>query len=324
MPTNVLIMIHGITVEPYALNHKQGYDEFIAAIDTAVPGLSGKFNSQVRVEWGHRPPDVTDTMSLRPDQRIMDAENRLAELSAYKNVRNQNVPQNHTLSALSHPLAEVAALITTPIKDRVLLLGITDVFYYLSVDGERNIRSTVYSQVLNALSPHLGDTDVNLHIYSHSLGNTIAHDFLYGLFAPNLQPQELGYYEQAATPQDRDNYLAWRTKAQNGSVKLATWISAASQLPLMAMRSQNLVDILAANGTINPANIGLRQDTVRWVLFYDLIDVLSFPTRALYGGGVGIEEYEVDNGANPETVHSLYSKNRQFGQIAANVINSNM
>jgi hypothetical protein len=129
MPTNVLIMIHGITVEPYALNHKQGYDDFITAIDSAVPWLSVRFNSLVRVEWGHRPPDVTDPTTLRPDQRIMDAENRLAELSAYNNVRNQNVPQNHTLSALSHPLAEVAALITTPIKDRVLLLGVTGVFY---------------------------------------------------------------------------------------------------------------------------------------------------------------------------------------------------
>jgi len=324
MAANVLIMIHGITLETYPLTHQADYDQILQGLTKDTPALAGAFAQKIFVEWGHRPPD-TATAELRPDQRIMDAENTLHNLAGFDAVRADHNPLNHTIEPMEHPIETVVdtaiSVGTSPIKEVVAMYGFTDVFYYVSVDGEQAVRSTVYHQILSQIDALRNQPQVCLHIYGHSLGITVAHDFLYGLFAPDHVP---GYYIQAATPQDKDDYEYWRGRAQAGTLSLGSFSCTASQLCLMTMRKQSMVDMLAAGQTLDPSVIGVRADKVHWRLFYALIDVLGYPSRKVYGDSAGIEEFEVFNGFNPVTVHNDYGSNATVISEMAKLIMSNL
>lgn len=320
MAANVLIMVHGMTVDTTPLTHQAEYELMLTALIQKSPVLASAFALKIYVEWGHRPPNVP-TADLRPDQRIMDAENSVHNFSGYEAVRADHSALNHTLSPWSHPLAEIESKITSPIKEQVAMFGMTDVFYYIAPDGEQEIRATVYNQILSKLDGLKDQEKVCLHLYAHSLGITVSHDFLYGLFAPDIIP---GYYEQAATEKDREDFAYWRSRAQAGTISVGSISSAASQLPLMVMRKQAMVDQLASGQPLDPSVIGLRSDRVHWRLFYDLIDILSFPSRRLYGSSAGIEEFEVDNGSNPVNVHSLYSSNTTVIAKTAELFSTNL
>ena len=51
--------------------------------------------------------------------------------------------------------------------------GVTDVFYYVSPEGEDHVRATVYHQVLSQLADYKDHPDVHLHLIGHSLGVTL-------------------------------------------------------------------------------------------------------------------------------------------------------
>jgi len=64
------------------------------------------------------------------------------------------------------------------------------------------------------------------------------------------------------------------------------------------MRRQKLVDVFTANGTLNPAEIGIAEQTeakIKWKIFYDADDILGFKTRDLYQPNTAIDEIQVNN-----------------------------
>jgi len=318
MPTNVLVLIHGITVRRVADSHAGEYANLIGGLFDKRPVLQATFPpaQRIRVEWGHRPLNVP-AEQLRPDQRIMDAENRLYSLVNYAAVKADKSPRNHVLSPLAEPFGALTRLVTDSVKENLGILGLTDAVYYISPDGEDRVRAAVYGQVLRQLDPFQGSGEVRLHVIGQSLGVTLAHDFLFGLFAPDAafsggQPGFLS--NELAADDDIERFKFWRRAAQgqeaNTQATFGSKASTGSQLPLMMMRKQALVEILAAGGTIDPAVIGLPVDGgIRWRIFYDVDDVLGFPTRRIYRDLPTIEEFQVNSGALPDKAHSEYWHN---------------
>ena len=328
MSTNILVLIHGMTTGTAAGNHQADYDSLWNGLRQQQPALQNAFAAQLRVEWGHRPPNVAP-QDLREDQKIMDAENTIHAKVSYEEVKKDNSPQNHLLGSGSEIFSKlVTRRVTDPIKETVLLLGATDVFYYCAPDGEAAIRFAVYSQVLQGLEAYRGVADVRLHIIGHSLGVTVAHDFLFGLFAPDdaLTGGVPGFLANTqATDADKERYAHWRGQAQLGQLRLGSFTTTAGQLPLTLMRKQTLVNRLAAGNTIDPTVLGIPvTGPVKWRMFYDVDDVLGFPARRLYDPMPTIEEFQVDTDGRPDLAHSKYWTNSTVLQKIAELLEGNL
>jgi hypothetical protein len=321
MATNVLILIHGMVPEPEPKSQDATYDAFWTAIREARPELGGRMKV-VKVEWGHELPD--DPPPVRDDHQLTLAEQFAFDRVGYHNVRKVQDPNNVVRSGVRYDIG-IPALhqLITGIRETVLLFGLSDVVYYCSPDGEARVRQEVYEQVLDHLQAHVDEERVRLHVFAHSLGVTIAHDFLFGLFnrdtsyTPGFVRDRQGSSEEA-----HHRFMRWREKAQAGRVELGGFAAAASQLPLLLMRKQGLVRKLyqakqASNAGQRPvgvdaADIGIRAgDKTQWKLFYDTDDLLGFPSRGLYTLPDGrphpaIMDFQVNCGVEPFGAHVGY------------------
>jgi hypothetical protein len=328
--TDVLVMVHGMTLSTQRFDHNQEYDSLWGALVKQESSLGTAFATRVGVEWGHEPL-VDPPTGPRKDQRITAAENFIHDETIYANVKSDPSPQNRVLSAGAELFSKfVTRHLTDPIKETVLLLGVTDVFYYCAPDGEDAVRATVYSQVLDALEPFRTAPDVRLHVIGHSLGVTVAHDFLIGLIAPDsdLTGGQPGFMAnpQASDPH-KEQYDFWRSRAQPPlrTLTLGSKASTAGQLPLTVMRKQKLVDQLAVGKRLDPSVIGVpAAGPVKWKMFYDVDDILGFPARRLYDPLPTIAEYQVDTDWRPDLAHSEYWEDSDVIREIASLLKSNL
>lgn len=328
---NILVQIHGMTTTPEPMSHQQEYDDLLAALRKAEPGLA--FDDQANVEWGHWQPGQT-LDQLRADQRIAPAEKTIAEQVSYASVVEAKGAEEHVLSPLEHLPEKLVRKVTDPIKESAEFFGVTDVLYYCAPDGEDAVRATVYRQVLTTIRPFRkaiedGDeSEIRLHVIAHSLGVTISFDFLFGLFAPKeyLTDETPGFVSnRRAADEDIADYLFWRNRAGSGQLTVGSKVSAASQFPLLVMRKQALVDQLARGELLDPALIGIYPGgPIAWRLFYQVEDILGFPTRRLFKDVTRIEEFEVYNAWRPDVAHSGYWTNDTVIQQAAALIKSRL
>src|SRR5438552_3620208 len=88
-PTNILVMVHGMTTVREAATHQADYDALWNGLVEQTPALNGAFAKVVRVEWGHRPPGVPPG-DLRDDQRLTDAEKTLHDRVSYASVKGDH------------------------------------------------------------------------------------------------------------------------------------------------------------------------------------------------------------------------------------------
>jgi hypothetical protein len=221
---HVLILVHGMITSPDPVDHQSLYHGFLDRLILEQPRLAGRLDKHIFVEWGHQ--TVAGT-SLRADEKLTSAESFLAGLVDYGGLRNRFHPNNKLLSdwSLLFPIRGVLG----SVRESLLLFGLGDAIYYCSSDGEAGVRRAVYGQVLAQLRPYEDET-VHLHLVGHSLGATVAYDFLYGLFAPlsNLGDRRPDFAED---PDYGNEYLRWREKKENGSLHLGSLTSMASTPP---------------------------------------------------------------------------------------------
>lgn len=331
---NVLVMLHGITLSSTALDHATQYRGFWGALQRWQPDLTRALTT-VQIEWGHEPPNA-ELGALRDDQKIMRAENTIDARTRYDEVRGDPSPYHHRLEdrpalglgLLTEALSRFVLRphVLTPFKQRVMVHGFSDALYYSSPDGERAVRRVVYRQVLERLEPYRDDT-VRLHVASHSLGVTVAFDFLFGLFetfkeTPGFVRDHQNDPVMAASV---ERYRFWREKRKVGELLLGSKASAGGQLPLLMMRKQSVVDMLAANQLLDAGVIGIRPgDPLKWKIFYDPDDALGFPTRWLFGEQAAIQEYEVETGWFPVRAHTEYWRNERVQREVAQLIMQNL
>jgi hypothetical protein len=316
MAKHVLILIHGITPEVIPRARTEEYRHFWNALQAEQPALLAVIHKLVFVEWGNR----VHEHAVRPDERLSEAERSTSEL-----VKVSHVHAHPSKNNLKHPgplgdwnLIPGLRVVVRNLREDLVQFGLGDAIYYASEEGERALRAAVYGQVLHALRELRREPEVMLHVVGHSLGVTVAHDFLYGLFGKPDEPHFLG---QAARPEDSEDYALWRTKARNKELLLGSFTSMASQLPLFALRKQSLVNDLAAGKLLDPSVIGVVPDgQTQWLVVYDVDDPLGFATRELYGDRPEVRQVQVDAGDTPIAAHTSYWTNRLVISEAAQLI----
>lgn len=346
-PVNLLVMVHGISPEAEPIAPDGLYEGLWRSLLAEDPSLEQQFpQGYIGVSWGHELPQTPPPplIELRPDQCLTRAQNFINERTSYEKIKaadasDPNNPNNQLLKVSSRRgidfpwFTPAVRNLVGRLREEMLIRGVGDAIYYGSRDGEFHIRRAVYGQVLGQLDAFLDEPEVRLHVIGHSLGVTITHDLLYGLFAADHRP---GYYQQGDEA-DAVRFERWRMKAQTGELQLGSLTSLASQLPLFFMRKQVVVDLLAAGELLRAEAIGLRppglggavageaseRAAVQWQLFYDVDDLLAFGTRRLYDQRDGIREVQVDTGDGPGGAHTGYWENGEVVRMTAALLAAN-
>lgn len=309
--TNVMVFIHGMIPdlqpsEPFGL-----YQQFWNDLLKAEPELGTLFTPLVQVQWGHEPPGLAGPPP-QPDRRLTRAQQEVVGRVALKAVAQHPGSNNVILPVFGDFGLPFVRKLVIRLREELLLPGVGDVIYYCSKEGETHVRSAIYGQALAGLDAYKNENDVRLHFFSHSLGVTVTHDFLYGLFNPDPSYTS-GYVTENQADEDGTlRYHVWRKKFHDGELSLGSFSSAASQLPLFVMRKQSLVDRLAIDKKgLDPANIGIKPGgPTRWQLFYDVDDPLGFATRPLYEPNDTVREMEVNTHIHPDKAHTEYWTNQ--------------
>ena len=319
MTTHLVILVHGMVPIPGPMSQDANYDAFWQAVTEARPELLQRIDgAPIRVEWGHERPG--EQAPVRDDHQLTLAQQFVLDRVGYPNVERVLDPGNQLQVDIGIPGLHWAI---EKVRESIVLFGLGDVVYYCSADGEARVRQQVYEQVLGRLQPYCEKGPVRLHLFAHSLGVAIAHDFLFGLFNrdPAYQP---GFVKdrQGSSEEAHRRFMYWRKKAQSGDLQLGGIASAASQLPLLLLRSQRVVTTLyeAKRATladkkaigIDARDIGILQaERAQWTIFYDTDDLLGFPSRGLYTLADGrahpaIVDCQVNTGWEPLTAHLRY------------------
>jgi hypothetical protein len=308
MPTkkNVLVFVHGMTpdVAPSnPLGQGKTYDKFWKALQAHKPELKDLFpDGPIMVEWGHQLSPTE--YPAREDHMITEVERFVNEQVSYQNLKKHPGPNNVIVGDWGIPGVRQIA---TSVREGVVSFGLTDVVYYCSQDGETFVRAHVYNQVLVKMQPYLPEPNVRIHLFGHSLGVTIVHDFLFGLFKKGHRSDFVEQYQGGEWASEE--FQRWRNKAQNGELTLGGLACAASQLPLMVLRKQVMIKKLFTHERLDPADIGVVSSGIQWKFFYDIDDLLGFASRNLYSPNQAIMDIQVDAGDLPLSAHAGYWEN---------------
>jgi len=316
--SNILIFVHGMTNSAFPGNHKSQYLNFFDKLCQANPNLKRAFREKIFVEWGHE-----SSNQIRSDQKIMGAENTVNSLVSYDKIKQIKDPNNKLIHDFSIFRA-LASVFQYPLKGKLedfFMFGLGDVIYYCGEDGEQSIREAVYGQVLDKLRKYKKD-NVELHVIAHSLGCTVAYDFLYGLFAPSKNWSS-GKPDFALNKKYGKEFMEWRKKQISGELILGSMISMASQIPILLLRKQKVVDLFYQKQKLDPSVIGIKSG-LRWKIFYDIDDILAYPTRNLFKSNQTIMDIQVSNTDLPHTAHEKYWINKKVIKETAELITANL
>lgn len=319
---NVVVFIHGMTPDKDSSDSAAAFISFWDRLCAFKPELRRVFpDHHVQfVSWGHEPQSHSGP--LRPDQKLTYAEKNVAARVEYGNVRRSTSPANVLMTGLFGRDYNLPGLrgVLVGLRENIVQYGLSDVVYYCSEEGEKQVRVVVYGQVLELLRKFKQDeNDICLHVVGHSLGVTISHDFLFGLFKKNHSPDFL----KQADEQDEKDYEYWRKAAVEGRLTVGSFTSMASQLPLFAMRNGVMIDIFHRNGQLNLKDIGITGEGVIWQIFYDVDDVLGFASRDLYADpGNCIRQVQVNSGSMAGA-HTGYTTNRTVIERTASLLLAN-
>lgn len=348
MPTkNLLVFIHGMMPEDYPPSAESIYNQLWDSVKNLSANLEYRIDSDdiIRVEWGRY-----DALIDRPDQNINKAEKFVAEKIHNKihsdnpRLKNLDFVRNLLNFQIGSPLSQILQPYLHTLRQTIIYRGLGDVVYYCSEEGKLAVQVAVYGSVLKRLEYYREepDTKIRLHIIAHSLGVTVANDFLHGLFSPAVRSCE---NEQENSDQltlftkkfndpkleplrqkVKERYEFWRSPENKNRLELGSIVSMASQLPLLMLRSQHIVDDLADGKKLSPEEIGISEDTdeVIWKIFYDIDDLLAFPTSPLFGDHPAIKDCQVDSGAHPGTAHTDYWKTPKVHEEISELLNRRM
>jgi len=294
------VFIHGITPDENPGSHDPQYTALYDNIQAELKA-HGKsiFEVQpIKIEWGWHRPD--STQPVEQDQYLAEVQ----RLVARQTLAVEAGIWDFTLSP--------TRLIHKEMR-KVFLFGFADLLYYASKDGEATVRQHVFKDIVAGVNQHITEDEnkISLTIVGHSAGSLIAHDLLYHLF---------GKDKVSDFPEVRE--LRKLADSEPPRLRVRRFYTIGSPITPLTFRSNVLITMVRTNSLPNPVDLGLRPDSTlpnpRWVNFWDMDDIASFPVSFLYENmdGVVKDEY-VDLGDLFPPVHNAYWDNDQIAKRIA-------
>jgi hypothetical protein len=283
--SSALVYVHGVVGSP-GRGHHADYLAFHRGVESQGVQLPD-FASAARVELWDRPAELTGNLAA--------AQEALAEAA----------PQQGTAADL------LTGWLTRPLRE-LIFAGWSDVFYYLSPEGEERTRLDTWNQLLGVIPP---DRPTDLILVCHSGGTLVVHDFLFYLYGGRRRARRAAYADQGLWDGAEKN---WRIRAL---------ITLGSPLVPLMVRSADLVDRLARDPSfrLDPGAIGLRRpthsgDPPRWLNVWDPHDVLSHPVAGLYHPNDRVVDLAPDVGDLPHTAHAAYWRHPRVHRAVARLL----
>jgi hypothetical protein len=319
----ILVLLHGITPTPDECLHTADY----ALLKTNIEKIrqkdypdKPKFWSTIELEWGSR---VSNSAGM--DAHLAEVQRKVMRYAAQADV----MPDQDWWSEIWAPLR-----FARPRLRDWLILGVADLFYYVSKDGEAAIRQHVFNCLNEAVKGCLAassvpargadgrDHGVSLTFVGHSAGGIILHDLLYHLFRDEGEHAA----KPGATRVEREAIDELRDLVhRDRRLRVRRLYTLGSPITPLVFRADSLIRKLRDDLKLAPADIGLSPDPAlpnpRWVNLVDIDDPAAYPVAFLYdthaaGQSVGIvQDRQVDVGDNPFSAHRGYWSDRSVAKI---------
>jgi hypothetical protein len=282
------VFIHGVSPNRNPASGKQQYHQLFSRVNEKMKQYPEKKFSKEKIfiTWGV-PTDPPQ--SIGTDQYLAEVERKI-----------QAKVKDRMGSAYSNPFG-----LTGYVRD-LLFFGISDLFYYVSGDGELDLREHVFSYISKTIQKLDKDADAHfsMTIFGHSAGSVIAHDFLYHLFSDKKHESEKGTAY-------RDEIDVLRKMVDQGRLRVRRLYTFGSPISLLVLRATALVNRFRSGELFVPQDIGFEKleelNGPRWVNFWSRHDLASYPVEFLYSNADGlIEDREVSSSLSPSSAHTGY------------------
>ncbi|MFB2837853.1 acylphosphatase [Floridanema evergladense] len=324
---NILLFVHGVIPHNSNFSETKLYDLFWEPVKKQHK-LSERIDDIISVNWGHY---LTDTEEARLDERLSKAEEFMAQ---QLNLRAK-LP-----SITNSSLQPWWRSLLHPLQNLVWTQGIGAAIYYSGIEGKIALQLAAYYQILEFLEKYRHQIEriiskkettikIRLHAISNGLGTSIVNDFLHGLFSPENDPEQAKEptiaNSQILAEEKRETverYLFWRVAAQKKHLELGSIVSMASQLPLLLLSSQRVINTFANQETLSIDEIGIPEQTkeIIWKVFYGIDDISAFPISPLFGNHPAIEDITIELSNNYHNYLS-YWDNQVIHTHAAELLN---
>jgi hypothetical protein len=291
----VPIFIHGISPEGDPGDHKGEYDSLRKSVNKylKIEGKPPLSQAPIYVEWGRQYPGA-----IGNDQYLAKAEQILHE-----RIR-ESMGDKYT-----------GLLPVYKIIREMIYFGVIDLFYYVSQDGEEELRNHVFGEVTRRilLFGSKKNTRVSLTFFAHSAGTLITHDLLYHYFGKKRSDdrEDKSESNKIVKRMDKARDIGNPDDPEDIRMRVRRLYTFGSPIAPLSLRSNSLIKMMLQDKTLNPEKIGLRaKDKIpgyRWVNYWDKDDLASAPVAPLYDNSKNvILDYHVNAGLLLPKAHTNY------------------
>ncbi len=293
-----VIYIHGITISPTGNSHKREYKE----IHNTIEGIS-EDTVPIYTEWGHTCNQY--------------------EIGMFDSVNQRIKPEGFHIPVYDPILYDMK---------KMLIFGISDVFYYCAPNGEQAIRNAIFGNIAEAINEHIEnikkDGVFQFSIVAHSMGSIVGFDFLYNLFGKTRARKKSSKYNNKIL----DGILGSLTTGDNGNpgtffdlggvkieLRLRNFITMGSQILLTLGRNDKIKKNIEDSKLLNPADIGLIDpSSQRWMNIWDKQDFLGFPIVDVFDNSKKIIiEPKIETGIFFMEAHQNYFESKSVQKVIA-------
>jgi len=296
----VIIYMHGITPARKPQVHRPEYNSFEALLQPALEARGKRYpRYRIDMEWGFAAPGVTTQ-----DRILADVEQVLTE-------KVEDISR-HAQDVTLNPLRPLHALVR-----QNFILGLVDMFYYVSEDGKAEVRQNVLNTLLAKLPPLGADNVYTLTIVAHSAGAAIMHDLLFIIFG--------GSSKSFLTGDSVGRLQVLQEYARQGKVLVKCFVTLGAPITPMIVRSHKMLNRIyhegRLDGKLDLSGIGIRvgpNGSSHWLNFWDKDDPVSFPVAFLYDNPDGlVEDHSIDIGDIFPLVHLGYWSSNKIAEVVA-------
>ena len=170
---------------------------------------------------------------------------------------------------------------------------------------------------------------ISLTLIGHSAGSVVAFDFLFYLFFTN--PGNRHRYIDPARPGATgamNELKKLRSLAQRDRLRIRRLITFGSPITPLACRSDSVLQLLADNRQLDPAQYGLdrnppgfdRLTGPRWINLWDKDDAIAWPVEPLMkstGRAPPVEDIYVDVSDSTLSAHEAYWRSSRVHKVIA-------